>query len=372
MLSSKEGEAVKQTDIVIVGAGFAGASTAYHLSRSFSGSILIIEKEEIPGFHASGRNAALVLQSTQHPDIRQVIVSSTQAYAQYRDEIGFEQHGSMLLGTRENLETLLQPELVKAEFQDPEQVRREIPLLKDRDFPAALFTPSDGIMDISALLQFYLAGSRSNGVDLWLNCELTEISSGKNLRLQTSRGTVETSLLINAAGAWATQVANLAGAYDLPMTPYKRHLFILDQIPEIDPTWPFVWDFLENFYFRPESGGLLFSICDEEKSQSLEPKVSPDISQSLAELVWVSLPSLRQATQRDVWSCFRTKTPDDSFLIGWDSCVDNFFWVAGLGGHGMGCSWEIGRRAASLLLDRESRQENPFDPNRFARENNNN
>jgi glycine/D-amino acid oxidase-like deaminating enzyme len=146
-------------------------------------------------------------------------------------------------------------------------------------------------------------------------------------------------------------VAQLADSANLQLPALKRHLFVLDDIPDLDPGQPFVWSLSENFYFRPESGGLLFSICDEEESTSLEPTVSPDISQSLAELVWRQLPALREATQREVWSCFRTKAPDNSFVIGWDTRWDHLFWVGGLGGHGMGASWEIGRLAAERFLN---------------------
>ena len=89
-------------DIIIVGGGFAGASTAFHLSQSFSGSILLIEQEEIPGFHASGRNASLVLQSTPDPEIRKAIVNSRQSYLEYSSHIPRSDHGSLHLGEKDD------------------------------------------------------------------------------------------------------------------------------------------------------------------------------------------------------------------------------------------------------------------------------
>ena len=353
-------------DILIVGGGFAGASTAFHLSQSFSGSILLIEREEIPGFHASGRNASLMLQSTPDPDIRRAVVASRQAYLEHRSRVPASDHGSLHLGKKESLERLRDLDLFASEYRDPEEVRRQIPLLKGHSFENALWTPTDGSMDISVLLQFYLEGARSRGVEVWLDCELLQVDGKGTYRVETSRGTVETSCLVNAAGAWACQVAEKAGAARIPLVPSKRHLFVLDTDEKIDPDWPFVWDQECSFYFRPESGGLLFSICDEEETDNLAPTVNPDISESLAELVWQRLPALRQATQREVWSCFRTKPPDASFVIGWDLAADNFFWVAGLGGHGVGASWEIGRRAAAGLQDSTRRQPDCFPPARFS------
>ena len=354
------------TDILIVGGGFAGASTAFHLSQSFSGSILIIEKEKIPGSHASGRNASLVLQSTLDPDIRRVLALSRRAYTEHEQSVGFDQRGSLLLGSREHLSQLQDPELVPTEYRSPDEVRAQIPVLDGHRFEAALSTPTDGVMDISALLQFYLAGARERGVDLRLDCSLLEVQGSGPYHLETTCGVIEARYLVNAAGAWAADVARMAGASEIPLVAFKRHLFILGEIEQIEPTWPFVWDQDENFYFRPESGGLLFSICDEEKTTRLEPTVSPDISQSLAEFVWLQLPALQEATKQKVWSCFRTKAPDASFVIGWDPAAQAFFWVAGLGGHGMGASWEVGRLAAQRFMNPRSSQEDPFAPGRFG------
>jgi len=353
-------------DIIIVGGGFAGASTAFHLSQSFSGSILLIEKEEIPGFHASGRNASLVLQSTPDPEIRQAIVASRQSYLEYSSQISRSDHGSLHLGKKDDLEKLRDLDLFSSEYRDPEEIIQQIPLLKGHNFQNALWTPTDGTLDISALLQFYLEKARSRGVEVWFNCELSQVDGKETYRVQTSKGTIETSCLVNAAGAWARQVAKKVGATEIPLIPSKRHLFVLDTNEKIEHDWPFVWDHNHDFYFRPESGGLLFSICDEEDTDNLAPTINPTISESLAELIWKQLPALRQATQREVWSCFRTKPPDASFVIGWDLNIKNFFWVTGLGGHGVGASWEIGRLAAAGLQDPIRQQPNSFPPVRFT------
>ncbi len=354
-----------KTDVLIVGAGFAGAAIAFHLSQHFSGSILLIDKEECPGFHASGRNASLVRQSTANREIRRVVAASRQAYSQLGKKVGFEPKGSLLLGKKDQLEETREPDLIVSEYREPDKVCRQIPWLKGHQFEAALWTPSDGVMDISLLLQFYLQGARSRGAELWLNCQLLGAKGDGPYHLETSRGTIEANYLVNAAGAWAPQVAEMAGAFPVPLSPLKRHLFVLDEVPSLTPSQPFVWNLAQNFYCRPESGGLLISICDEERTVNLEPTVSPDISQSLAELVWLELPALREATQREVWSCFRTKVHDGSFVIGWDRAAENFFWVAGLGGHGMGSSWEIGRLAAQRFIHPKQTANQPFDPSRF-------
>jgi len=343
-----------KTDVLVIGSGFAGAATAFHLARSsFAGSVLIIDREEVPGYHASGRNASLVLQSVGHPDVRRIVTNSRKAYSEHCSELGFSEVGSVMLGRRETLQKLRQPDLIESEFLEPEVVRERIPILDGHNFETALWTPTDGVMDISQLLQFYLNRTHEEGFQLELNCEAIGIRSESNgFLVESSKGSIEAGIVVNAAGAWASKIARMVGLEPLSMTSFKRHLFILDQIADLKENWPFVWSLENEFYLRPESGGLLFSVCDEEPfERDFVQTVNPEISQNLVDLIWQELPKLQDATQRQVWSCFRTKTPDGGFHLGWSTEQKNFLWVAGLGGHGMGASWEVGRLAAQKILD---------------------
>ncbi|GEM_PF-266777 len=355
-----------KTDILIVGAGFAGASTAYHLSRQSGRSIVIVDKEEVPGFHASGRNASLLMQGAEIPDIRRLIVRSRQAFERVPNAI-LDSNGSILLGKRSYLDGIREPDNPPSEYLNPDAVRQRIPLLEGHPFEAALFTASDAVIDIAALLNFYLHEAQQRGVKLNLSCRVEEVSGDGPFQIRSSQGTIEANTLVNAAGAWAPEVATLAGATSLPLNPLKRHLFVLGNAGPISRDWPFVWNFDRSFYFRRESGNLLFSICDEQRCSSLEPTVEPEIAEDLAQLIWAQLPALREAVQVRTWSCFRTKTPDGCFALGWDLALENFFWAAGLGGHGMGSSWEVGRLCAEQILDREAEIIPPaFSPRRFA------
>ena len=356
----------KSVDVVIVGAGFAGASTAYHLVRSFDGSVLILDKEPVPGFHASGRNASLVLQQWGTAAPRRAVAASRRFFSDRQREVDFSETGSLLVGSRAELERTHEPGLVPSEYWPPEKVREQVPYLADHRFEAALWTPSDGVLDISALLQLFLARAGDRGAELWLDCAVTGVEGAGPFRLATSRGVIETGLLVNAAGAWAMELAAMAGAARLPLIPWKRHLFVLDVEPAPNPSTPFIWRVDDAFYFRPESGGLLFSICDEQRSRSLEPTVEPGIGEELAEVVERHLPALATAGLRKTWSCFRTKTPDDGFVIGRDPELESFVWVAGLGGHGMSASWEVGRLAAVAIEGERAAALPEFDPRRFV------
>lgn len=362
--------AVHNYDLAVVGSGFAAAATAFHLSRRFAGSMVLLEKEKTPGAHASGRNASLLLQSVADPAIRRCAAASQRAYAEISETIDFARVGSLLLGDERRIESVRETEIVSSRRLAPEELRRRIPLLEGHAFEAALETPGDGVIDTWALLSFYLAEARERGVELVTDAEITRIDGGPPFHLHTTQGVIKARHIINAAGAWAADLACLAGVEPPPLRPLKRHLFVLDDVSSVPPDWPFVWDIQHHFYFRPESGGLLFSICDEEEQANRLETVSPGIEEALAEKAPRFLPSLTQATVRRVWSCYRTFAGDDRFVIGWDPEQEGFFWVAGLGGHGMGCSWEVGRLAAMAYLGEDDRSDqektNPFDVARFA------
>ncbi|MEE8587166.1 MAG: FAD-dependent oxidoreductase, partial [Acidobacteriota bacterium] len=152
---------IEKIDTLIIGAGFAGASTAFHLSAASNRSILILERESGPGLHASGRNAALLLQPVSVPLVRRLNRDSRVAYEKRAAQTGYSASGSLLLGRPSTLQAVCAPQEVESHWIDPQRLPSEIPLLDGYAFEAALQTPTDGVMDIGRLLRFYLEGARS-------------------------------------------------------------------------------------------------------------------------------------------------------------------------------------------------------------------
>ncbi|HSR51526.1 MAG TPA: FAD-dependent oxidoreductase [Acidobacteriota bacterium] len=338
-------------DVVIIGAGFAGAATAYHLSRRSQASILMLEREKAPGLHSSGRNASLVLQTGSDALVRELTALSRDEYASRAEELGFTSSGSIQTGSRQALADVRGQNRIETSWMSPQEVRRAVPQARGYEFEQALFTPGDGVMDIQRLMDFYLEGARMQGVGLRTSSGVEDISGRGPFLIRAGGTSIEAARLVNAAGAWAERVARMAGLDSPPLVPKKRHLFHLPA-PGVSPRQPFLWDLDKDFYFRPQGDGLLFSLCDEEADDSLDTTPSPDIEARLKNFLKANLPALCQSPATSVRACFRTHAQMSGPLLGFHRQCADFFWVAGLGGFGMGASWEIGRRAAEAFLSR--------------------
>lgn len=341
-----------QVDVAIIGAGFAGVSTAYHLTKRFSGSVLLLEKEAEPGLHASGRNASLVLQSGKDSEVNKLTSLSVEAYQSRIEEVGFRQTGSLLLGNASELQRRLKSSPVDARIIPAEDARKRVPLLEGHEFEAALWTPTDGVMDIKRLLAFYLNQAISKNVEIALTTPVENLRWKDRWQIQTGAETFEAGTVVNAAGAWARPIAELAG-HSFEWISYKRHLYFLALPRPLDPDWPFVWDLTHDFYFRPHGDNLLFCICDEtaaQKELSLEPDLS--IWRQAEETIDRFLPGLQGYELTDQRCCYRTFSEQHAFEVGWMPGSNQFFNVVAVGGHGMGSSWAIGELAAQMLLDR--------------------
>ena len=366
--------------IVIIGAGFAGAATAYHLTRLGVCDILILEQEDVAGVHSSGRNAGMIRQIVSD-GVLASLVKEGAAFIRRRlpgkwpPAVEFHQNGSLLLGAGVEWKRLLadaekaQKTGVPVECLSAQVACQKVSALEDGDFEGAIWCPTDGVIDIHALLYGYLQLAQAGGARLLTATKVLAISTKENrvTAVFTESQKIQTEVVVNAAGAWATEIARMAGAASLPLCPYRRHLFATDVLSWVKPDWPIVWDFTDEVYFRPESGGLLLSPCDQVEHPPGPPSTDPNA----ALLLYRKLKRYSRLCDLPIkatWAGLRTLAKDGRFVIGWDPQIHGFFWVAGLGGHGVTASGAVGRLSADVIINHDREGMKDVSPSRFTRQ----
>jgi D-arginine dehydrogenase len=352
------GSVPERVPVVIVGAGFAGAATAWALSRRRPLAGLILEQEETYGFHASGRNAAILRLVESDPIVRTLASRSAAAIRGLEASTGASLlgiPGGLTLGShsaRAELETEFEETrrnaALRTELLGADDARRRFPLLESVAFDLAIYSPAEGVVDIHALLTLYLQQARERGFSLVTRCRALElvVEGGRVTGVETARGRVRCDLVVDAGGAWA---GRLGRARALPLHPMRRHLFVTGAPSGGHRQSPFAWVEDAAFYFRPEGDGLLLSPCDETAMPAGDPPVDPAAADLLADKLARSAPAFTDLPVKRSWACLRTFAPDRRPCIGADPAVRGLFHLSGLGGFGMGTSAAVGELAASLI-----------------------
>jgi D-arginine dehydrogenase len=346
--------------IVIIGAGMAGAATAYFLAQRGRRHIRLLEKEKIAGTQSTGRNAAILRTMIPEPLLNRLACTSARFYldppAGFSSEPLVEKVGVYLAAGPNHAATLrswceTNPENGQVPV-DPSVMYGRIPILAP-GLTHVTHKADDGVLDVHAILQGFLRGASRAGAELLLGREFLglRVADGRLAGVETSEGFLEADKVVVANGGWAA-AADTFGPYALPFAPYRRHLMVTSPLPEVDPHWPVVWIVGEEFYFRPESGGLLLCGCDAVKVAPEQGEVSdPAELEKTAVKAARWLPGLADARIARSWAGMRTFVPDDLFVIGADPRLEGLFWVAGLGGHGITCAPVIGRLAAEWIAE---------------------
>ncbi len=347
----------KRVEVVIVGGGFAGAATAWALAKRGVGDVLILEAFDQFGSQASGRNASMARQLSSDPVTGALLRQSVAAFL--GDDAGFKvdarRCGSLLLvegpAGASWLRAVERTGGISQVVSRNEAVAR-VPVLDKAFFDRAILTPSDAVVDVSGLLWQYLRVARSGGARLAAGCPLTgvRVSGGRVAGVSTPQGDVACRVLVDAAGAWANEVAALAGLEPLPMTPFRRHLVTTPPLDWVDSRWPFVWHLTDDYYFRPEVGGLLLSACDQEAAVPGPAIRDVAVLETLADRLSLRCPGLAGVSVHKWWAGLRTITTDGRFVVGPDPRLPGFIWSAGLGGHGMTGSAAVGEVTAARIV----------------------
>jgi D-arginine dehydrogenase len=349
--------------VIIIGAGIAGAATAYFLTRKGLNNILILEKEKLAGTQSTGRNAAILRTMIPHPLLNRIACESAGFYrnppAGFSSTPLIDEVGVYLAAGAEHIKTLNawceDNGNSGLEQMDASQMYKQIPILAP-GLDMVAYKRDDGVLDVHSILQGFIRAACHAGAQLRFACEFRslKIRNGRVWGVETGDGFMEASKVVVANGGWASIAGTFSG-YSLPFTPYRRHLLVTEPIPQVNPRWPVIWIVGEEFYFRPESGGLLMSGCDTVKVAPEQGEVAdPAELERIAAKASRWLPSLADARVNRAWSGMRTFAPDDLFAIGADPRLQGLYWIAGMGGHGITCAPVAGSLAADWIAEGKS------------------
>jgi D-arginine dehydrogenase len=351
-------------EVVIVGCGIAGASLAHFLAERGVTEILILEREEQPGYHATGRSAGVLARLD--PIVSVLGLKLLAAPFLREPPSGFagrpllEPSGILVLlrGPPWELVQRVAPGLeaagVATELLSPSEIVKRIPVLKAGFFDGGVLLPEDGKIDVHELLWSYLRHARSRGAELRCGVEVVgvRVERGRCTAVATAGGEIRARWVVNAAGAWAGGLGRLAGAAPIELVPMRRSVISFALPPGIEASaWPLVSSFAEPLYFAPEAGGLYASPMDEVPSEPCDAQADDlGVAQTIDRLE-KQAPRLVPRTLRRKWAGLRTFSPDRGLVVGEDPLVKGFFWLAGQGGCGIETSPAVGEIAADLLID---------------------
>lgn len=333
-------------DVVIAGAGIAGASIAAELAPH--ASVLILEAEDVAGYHSTGRSAAFWSETYGGPYIQPLTTASG---PWLRDGGYLEQLGSLHIGRRSEA---AQIDAFLAEFAgsgvalervDP---RDYIPGLR-ADWQQAILEPSCAYIDVARLHADYLKAAKRAGAQLVLSSPLLSATRGSCWQIETKAGNFSADILVNAAGAWADQVAIASGVQPLDIQPYRRTMVQLKTEPAPANGSPLVAHIGGDFYWKPEAGGRIWlSPHDEIASPPCDAQPHPlDVAIAIDRFENVVDWDIQKAEHR--WSGLRSFAKDRRPVVGFDRVAQGFFWCAGQGGFGIQTAPAIARISAALL-----------------------
>jgi D-arginine dehydrogenase len=351
---------VTEFDAVIIGAGIAGASCAHALAPH--ARVLLLEREAQPGMHSTGRSAAMFMESYGPPQVRALTRASRAFYetppAGFADAPILAPRGALYAAWQgqeaalDAVHATLEATGTVVSRIDAAECLRRVPVLRAEGLLGGLLEVDAMDIDVHALHQGFLRSAKRAGAALWTDAELArarcpdgrwtiELADGRSVRART---------LVNAAGAWADDVAPRCGVRPLGIQPKRRSAFTFAAPPEVDVRpWPTVADVDESWYFKPDAGQLLGSPAnaDPVPAHDVMPE-EIDVATGIAAIEARTTLAIRRPAR--TWAGLRSFAPDGELVIGWDAQQPAFFWLAAQGGYGIQSAAGAAQLATALWL----------------------
>ena len=301
---------METADVVIIGSGIVGSSVAYHLAQAGCTNVLVLEREAHQGKGSTGKSMGGVRAQFSTPVNIQMSKYSIDFFSKFDEVVGhpadYRAHGYLFCATNEKHLAYLKANrerqnalgVTNVEWVTPEDIAKMVPQLRVDDILGGTFCPTDGFVDPHSVMMGFMLNAREKGVRLWLDTTVTGIGleAGVPARItgvQTSRGFISTRIVVNAAGPWAAQVAEMAGA-ELPVEPLRRQLVPTEPFDHLPKRFPMVIDMSTGFHFRREGKGILLAWNDPEETTGFKTDFDATFVEKILTHAASRVPSLRK------------------------------------------------------------------------------
>ena len=347
----------RTADVLVIGGGIAGASAAAHLSEF--AQVILIERETQPGYHSTGRSSATYTETYGNRTIG-ILTRASRPFFESNAE-GMTEHPILtprgllyfaMCGETSGLEALwkrvspLDPTICRLNGKETVEL---VPILNSDSIEMAVYEPRAMDIDVHALHDAYLRRIRRNGGAIVLDTGVTAIKRGRTWAVRTQNGDFDAPVVVNAAGAWAEEIAGLAGLPPIGLVPQRRTALIVVPSGNIDiRPWALVVSNPETFYFKPEVGKLFLSPSDETPSPPCDAQPDElDVATAIDRLERATTIKVKKVERK--WAGLRSFVPDRTPVVGFDPLTEGFFWLAGQGGYGVHTAPAMARCAAALV-----------------------
>jgi len=365
-------------DVVVIGGGIMGASTAYHLARRGCANVVVLESGEMFGLGSTGLNAGGIryqFATKVNVELSKVSIGMMERFAdEMGQEVGLRRCGYLFMLDRDadvaqfRANVALQNSLdVPSRVVSAAEIAELAPEVDVSGIIGGTWCPLDGLVDPNGLLQGYVSNARRLGATLLTGTPAIgiDVVDGSVRRVVTKIGSIETPTVVIAAGPWSAQIGAMAGI-DLPIQPIRRQIAVTGAIPGLRADFPFVIDFSRSLYFHREGNGILTGMSNRDEPAGFDTRVDPDWRLHHVENAMQRLPLLADAEIVAEWAGLYEVTPDDQPILGRIPHVNGLLACAGFSGHGLMHGPAAGMLMAEEILDGRAHTID-IDPLRWSR-----
>jgi sarcosine oxidase subunit beta len=357
---------MKTAEVVIIGGGIVGSSIACHLAEAGCKDVLVIERETAQGKGSTGKSMGGVRAQFSTPVSIQMSLYSIPFYASFDEKLGYpagyRPQGYLFCATSEkhlaylraNYQKQVELGLKNVGLIAAAEIRSMFPQLRSDDIVGGSFCSTDGFVDPYSVMVGFMSRAADHGTALWKNTQVNGIRCDANgvTSVATTRGSVATRKVVNAAGPWAAEIAKMAGVA-LPVEPLRRMLVPTEPFDQFPHSGPMIIDMSNGFHFRPEALGFLLAWNDPEETPGYKTDFEPSFIEKILTRAADRVPMFENlaVNPKRAWAGLYEMTPDHHPILGEAPEVPGFYLANGFSGHGVMHAPATGKILSDLILN---------------------